>query len=71
MDKSQCGVASFDVSNAGINRLRDRWQAASDMGGTAIPGQHWVLIDLGRIVVGAHTAVSPKDTAFDMKNFVL
>ena len=34
----------------GTNWLKDRWQAASDMGGTAIPGRHWVVIDLGRPV---------------------
>lgn len=29
----------------GSNWLKDRWQAASDMGGTAIPGQHFVVLD--------------------------
>jgi hypothetical protein len=29
--------------------LKDRWQAASDMGGTPIPGAHWVEIDLQRL----------------------
>ena len=36
--------------NPGTNWLHDRWQAASDMGGTAIPGSHWIEIDLGRPV---------------------
>jgi hypothetical protein len=27
--------------------LTDRWQAASDMVGTPIPGEHWVEVDLG------------------------
>jgi len=31
----------------GKDWLKDRWQAASDMGGTAIPGKHWVSLDLG------------------------
>ena len=31
----------------GKDWLKDRWQAASDMGGTAIPGVHWVVLDLG------------------------
>ena len=29
----------------GEDWLGDRWQAASDMGGTAIPGRHWILVD--------------------------
>ncbi|KAJ1388479.1 hypothetical protein B484DRAFT_425807, partial [Ochromonadaceae sp. CCMP2298] len=44
-------------SPPGTNWLKDRccvgtgtgrWQAASDMGGTALPGEHWVILDLGR-----------------------
>jgi hypothetical protein len=34
----------------GTDWIKDRWQAASDMGGTAIPGEHWVVIDLGKKV---------------------
>ena len=30
----------------GADWLKDRWQAASDMGGTAIPGEHWVQLRL-------------------------
>ena len=29
----------------GSDWLKDRWQAASDMGGTAIPGSHWIMLD--------------------------
>ena len=42
----ECGV----ILNRGDDWLKDRWQAASDMGGTAIPGPHKVEIDLGRDV---------------------
>ena len=42
----ECGV----IFNRGDDWLKDRWQAASDMGGTAIPGPHKVEIDLGRDV---------------------
>ena len=42
----ECGV----ILNRGDDWLKDRWQAASDMGGTAIPGSHKVEIDLGRDV---------------------
>jgi len=31
--------------NNGSDWIKDRWQAASDMGGTAIKGAHWVRID--------------------------
>lgn len=36
----------------GTDWLRDRWQAASDMGGTAIPGCHWVLLDFAGLTRG-------------------
>jgi hypothetical protein len=31
--------------NTGKDWLKDRWQAASDMHGTAIQGEHWVLLE--------------------------
>ena len=34
----------------GKDWIRDRWQAASDMGGTAIVGVHWVKLDFHRFV---------------------
>ena len=37
--------------------LTDRWQAAADMNGSPIPGEHWVEIDLG--------------AAFELTRFVL
>ena len=42
----ECGV----IFNRGDDWLKDRWQAASDMGGTAIPGPHNVEINFGRDV---------------------
>ena len=42
----ECGV----ILNRGDDWLKDRWQAASDMGGTAIPGPHKVEIEFGRDV---------------------
>ena len=42
----ECGV----IFNRGDDWLKDRWQAASDMGGTAIPGPHKVEIEFGRDV---------------------
>lgn len=32
-------------ANPGTNWIKDRWQAASDMHGTAIKGQHWVTLE--------------------------
>ncbi|KAL7524081.1 hypothetical protein ACHAWF_000811 [Thalassiosira exigua] len=37
----------------GEDWLRDRWQAASDMGGTAIPGTHWIVLDFSRMLMSA------------------
>ena len=50
----------------GADWLKDRWQAASDMGGTAIPGRHWLVVDLGRPVV-ADRAVLDWEAAFASK----
>ena len=38
----------------GKDWLKDRWQAASDMGGTAIPGCHWVKLDFSRLLEVLH-----------------
>jgi hypothetical protein len=43
-----CSVVIQDPP--GSNWLKDRWQAASDMGGTSIPGVHWLLLDFHKIV---------------------
>jgi len=32
----------------GKDWIKDRWQAASDMGGTAIPGKHWIQLEFPR-----------------------
>lgn len=42
--RGNLGSASVMLQN-GTDWLRDRWQAASDMGGTAIQGSHWVQLD--------------------------
>lgn len=34
----------------GNDWIKDRWQAASDMHGTAIKGSHWVLLDFSQLV---------------------
>jgi F5/8 type C domain len=36
--------------NNGTDWIKDRWQAASDMHGTAIKGVHWVHLDFQRLV---------------------
>lgn len=35
-------------AKAPVEWLTDRWQAAANMQGEPIPGEHWVSIDLGR-----------------------
>lgn len=42
--RGNLGPASVMLNN-GTDWIKDRWQAASDMGGTAIKGVHWVQID--------------------------
>jgi hypothetical protein len=34
----------------GTNWIKDRWQAASDMHGTAIKGSHWILFDFSPLL---------------------
>lgn len=43
--------------------LHDRWQAASDMGGTAIQGVHWVQLDFATRVT-IHSVVLDWETAY-------
>lgn len=38
-------------SHPGTDWIHDRWQAASDMRGTAIKGVHWIVLDFGVEVV--------------------
>ena len=35
----------------GKDWIKDRWQAASDMGGTAIPGSHWIILDFSNVLL--------------------
>jgi len=44
--RGNLGPASvLNQSPPGKDWIKDRWQAASDMGGTAIKGEHWVMLD--------------------------
>jgi hypothetical protein len=38
-------------AHPGKDWIKDRWQAGSDMHGKAIPGRHWVSLDLGQYIV--------------------
>lgn len=50
--RGNLGPASVVIQpKPGDDWLRDRWQAASDMHGTNIPGAHWIQLDLGSDVV--------------------
>lgn len=44
--RGNLGPAAVVLQNETTNWLKDRWQAASDMHGTAIRGAHWVHVDL-------------------------
>lgn len=41
----------------GTDWLKDRWQAASDMHGSAIPGTHWVLLDFSSMFSNTKGAI--------------
>ena len=41
----------------GHDWLKDRWQAGSDMHGSAIPGSHWVLFDFSKMFSDDKTVV--------------
>ena len=41
----------------GTDWLKDRWQAASDMHGSAIPGSHWVILDFSRMFHNREEAI--------------
>ena len=50
--RGNLGPASVVVQpHPGKDWIHDRWQAASDMHGTAIKGVHWILLDFGEEVV--------------------
>ena len=62
--RGNLGPASVVIQEIpGNDWLKDRWQAASDMGGTAIPGAHWVTIDFNR-PVRAYRAIVDWETAY-------
>lgn len=41
----------------GKDWLKDRWQAASDMHGSAIPGSHWVMLDFSAMFHNSEGAI--------------
>jgi hypothetical protein len=46
--RGNLGPASVIIQDPpGNDWIKDRWQAAGDMHGTSIPGQHWVVLDFG------------------------
>jgi hypothetical protein len=47
--KGNLGAPNVITNNKIENWLTDRWQAASDMGGTPIPGKHYLTINLQRL----------------------
>ncbi len=50
--RGNLGPANVVVQpHPGNDWIHDRWQAASDMHGTAIGGAHWILLDFGTEIV--------------------
>jgi hypothetical protein len=60
--RGNLGPAAVMLNN-GTDWLKDRWQAASDMGGTAIRGRHWVQLDFVS-PVALHSARLDWETAY-------
>jgi hypothetical protein len=57
--RGNLGPASVLNQNPpGTDWLKDRWQAASDMVGTAIPGRHWILLDLSSLAASSSILVT-------------
>ena len=54
-------AAVLNQNPPGKDWLKDRWQAASDMGGTAIPGSHWVMLDFTFLLDNAYGTGSDED----------
>jgi len=44
--RGNLGPGSTIVDSKNADWIRDRWQAAKDMTGAPIPGEHWIRIDL-------------------------
>lgn len=75
--RGNLGDASVLADPNGTDWLKDRWQAASDMHGTAIRGKHWIRIQfqetvmLNRIVLDWETAYSDDYVIQSMSNDML
>jgi hypothetical protein len=61
--RGNLGPAAVVLTVNGTDWLHDRWQAASDMHGTAIRGSHWLRLDFGR-PVRLHRVVLDWETAY-------
>lgn len=47
--RGNLGPASVIIQDPpGVRWIKDRWQAASNMHGSSIPGQHWIILDFGK-----------------------
>jgi hypothetical protein len=49
--RGNLGPPSVVVEDSVKDWLKDRWQAASDMHGTAIQGPHWIQLDFRASVI--------------------
>ena len=62
-------LAPVEVIINGKNKdwLKDRWQAAKNMQGVPIPGEHWVQLDFRKTVKEINSIVLDWETAFANK----
>ena len=63
--KGNLGPPSVMIQETpGSDWLKDRWQAASDMHGTAIPGVHWVVLEFPSSVTSISKVVLDWEAAY-------
>lgn len=62
--RGNLGPASVVTSEVMNDWLADRWQAAADMSGTPLPGEHWVEIDLEHIALKLTRVVLDWESAY-------
>lgn len=62
--RGNLGPPDVMLNNSTSDWLQDRWQAASDMHGTAIRGAHWVLLEFVERLVTVERVVLDWESAY-------
>ena len=65
--RGNLGPSAVVVNGKAENWLEDRWQAAKDMNGTPIPGEHFVMLRFARPVVTLEKITLDWETAMATK----